>query len=211
MPQAAYPTAADLLTYLEEGGLTPPSSRTLAIAISAGIADFERRTGRTMLAGGSETRTLTPDAVTREGRIVLPWDVAVLTSVGFQPFGGTLEPWTAGTHYFTKPDGAPSNGQPISMLDLGGSYGGPLPFSYNGALQFTGRFGYGTTIPDDAWLAMIQLGAKSLSDRLQFQRSGGVQKWSAGTVSETYADFGAQMGANAEMTIKRYVSARVLI
>src|SRR5262245_6207402 len=147
MAQPAYPTAADLQGYLTALGMGD-SLPMVPVACGAGIAAFEREAGRTMLAGSPQTRQFDPPA---GGRLLdIAGDLAAAPAVTYSPYGGATENLAAGADYRTEP----LNRIPIEAIRFLRHWAAPLPFPQLGKIGVTGAWGYGTSIPDDAWLAM---------------------------------------------------------
>lgn len=182
MPRSSYPSGLDIKDRLESAGFTIPDKMDLEQAAADGIAEFERVARRVMLAGDSETRYFDPPG-NREGIVSID-DVIGTPSVVWQPQGSSPTTWTAGTDYRLEDVNAAAKGRPYTILRLYrcGGYGDPVPLSYRGAVAVTGTFGYGATIPDDAWRAMALLGGLAVGQELFQGESGGSQSWSASAV-----------------------------
>lgn len=198
MGKAAYPTAADLEAYLEGAGYTV-TGLDLATAAEAGRLAFERSTGRKMLADAlASTRGFNPPL--NDASYVPIDELAVApTAVAFQPLGGTSTPLTLDTDYQLEPPNASAIGHPYVGLRLGSPSLSPLRFTSHGAIRVTGRWGYGVTIPEDAWLAMVELGARTLMPQLQQTLvAGGVKRERQGTMEVEY--FGSTGGASSGLS-----------
>lgn len=169
MAKSAYPTNSDLVAFLNAAGFTPGTLDT-ATAIAAGIADFERRAGRTMLTGGTATRHFAPPV---QGFLDLEEDLCEITSLQYQPEGSSPETLTAETDYWLLPYDAPSFGRPWLAVGFRRRWSLPLPSALHRAILVTGRWSYGLTMPDDAWLAMVQRGAALLAGQKGFSLSTG--------------------------------------
>lgn len=163
MSKVLYPNGSDLLAYALAGGLTLDETQA-ATAVLAGIRGFEEATGRHFLAGKSvenatvaaSTRYVDP-AGNSTGIVMLPGDLAAApSSIVYTPgVDGTPETWVAGTDYRLRPTSAPDWGKPYEYLETASAFGRPVAFGLGGSIAITGAWGYGTAIPEDAWLGML--------------------------------------------------------
>lgn len=173
--KADYPGPGDVLALLAATGVEVSPVADLATAAAAGARDFERAVSRTMLAPPESTRRLNAP-VSREGALIFDRDLASLTSVAIQAQGGTSQELTQGTDYTLEPFNAAADGMPYTALvffSWGWSWYEPLWYGYRGSIYVTGRWGYGTTIPEDAWAAMQARAALLLWGPLVTGRAGG--------------------------------------
>lgn len=185
MPQADYPTAADLTAFIESGGLTADAALVDA-AIGAGIAAFEEEVGRKMLAGAAETRYFDPPQ-TRDGILTLDDDLATAPSaVSYQPQGASPQALVALTDYILLPDNAFARGKPVTRIRFLKRWWAPYGWGLLRSLSITARFGYGTEIPDDAWFAMLVGGVRWLVDMQVIAITGFVQSRKEADVDESY-------------------------
>ncbi len=154
MPHAAPPTAADLTVLLTAGGVTLPDA-TVENAVAAGIESFERDIGRVMLAGEASTRRFTPPSNTNELDLIgdLVPDDGI--TVEFTPRDSTPTTWTEGVDYWLLDEDAADRNRPYTRLLVRQGFFYPFPPSYRRSIYITGPWGYGPTIPDDAWLAEL--------------------------------------------------------
>lgn len=172
MGQASYPAESDLLALLTAEGFTT-SGLNLAAAIAAGIARFERETGRRFLdPAGATTRTFDPPMHPR-GQLDLRADIVA-------PLSGTLSATyqttalVIGTDWRPMPQDAPARSKPYYRAQfIRPWWPWPIPQSVWGALAITGVWAYGLTIPDDVWQAMIFAGALSAIPSLIALLTGG--------------------------------------
>jgi hypothetical protein len=178
-----YPNGEDLETFLTAAGFSSTRLATLDLesGAAAGVATFEQATGRRMLAI-SETREFDlpehPRAI-----LDLRADLASLTTVAVSGTGQTL-----GTDVRLLPVNAADRGRPYRMLQFARRFYpvATYPQPSWGAVAVTGLWGYGTTIPEDAWLAMLALGALQLHPLLAQAELGGLESWTEGDVTERY-------------------------
>jgi hypothetical protein len=209
MAHAAYPTADDVLAFLEGAGLTVSDALQdfLEDAAEAGQREFERRTGiKPFLAGTAATRYLDPPTRSRE--LVLPVPLAALTSVTYQPTGSTATVYTLNTDYSAYPRNYAVEGVPITRLRFATNrWLDPLSIAFRGSLAILGQWGYATTIPSDAWLAMCALGAMHLSPQLGQALRNGLVRWSEKDRSEQYEEGLETLAAGWEMRVARAVNS----
>ena len=205
---SAYPSAEALRLFLLDAGMTPPLD--LPGAVRAGIQGFERDCDRRFLAGksienadiGEETRRFDPAAwpgtsAYRPYHLLEfgPYgDLTSLTSVIHAPTGGTPETLALNTDYWPLPANAPSIGFPYTGLAMRRRFWAPLLPQNVHSLEVTGLWGFGTTLPADAWRAMLirsaTLALTSISTSAILSIAGGglpVTGWKEADVSEDYA------------------------
>lgn len=190
MAKSAYPTQADLESFLTAAGFTVGTLDT-STAIAAGIAEFEARARRKMLAAASaSTRYFDPPAGLPRGLLDFEGDLATLTGVVYRPQAGTAEMLVQNTDFVLLEyniAGAP---------DATGYWGAeflrrwslPLSFSLRRSVEVTGRWGYGTSMPDDAWLAMVARAASLLAPSKGFSLSGGRVRTEDSGVERVYGE-----------------------
>ncbi len=192
MSQEAYPASADLTALLTQAGITLDGA-TVDAAIAAGIAAFERDVDRVMLAGEAETRVFDPPdngvRLDLEGD-VLPDDEDGIT-VAYQPLNSDPTTWTEGVDYWLKEYNAVERGRPFVAIETRRRWYTPLPFALRRSIQVTGLWGYGVTIPDDAWQAILYAGLLWLIDvAAVVNRDAFVTGWKEANSSATYGGAG---------------------
>lgn len=181
---AGYPGAEDLQSFLEAAELTLSAEllAQLPTAIAAARKDFENTVDRIMLApADAAVRRFDPPAHWRDGgaTLFLKRDLAAVTSVVYQPSGSDAETLTEGEDYELEPYDAPEDGQPYTRIRfLVRRWTGPLSARHRGSIRVTGRWGYATEIPEDAWLAMCARGAWRLFGQIAQASTGGMLGWS---------------------------------
>lgn len=196
MARAAYPTGADLLAYLTSMGVSA-GTLDLDSAAAAGVAEFEGRVDRVMLAGATSTARAFSPPTSRDGFLDLEGDLALPATTGalaYQPEGATASAFLPGTDYLFLPQNASARGLPYTYANIYRMLSfPPFPRGLHRAIVVTGRWGYGTTIPDDAWVAMRNLGMLSIQEALWRIAIGSagfspyIKTWrNAAGVSETY-------------------------
>ncbi len=195
MGKTAYPTAADLNSYLTEAGFTLGGLDTTT-AVAAAVDEFHRRTGRIMLApAGTTTRYYDPPTASGipggegGGFLSLGADLAVLTAVVYQPQGAEAETLVQNADFRLHPYGAGSEDEgPFLAVEFRRRWTRPLLLSLRRAVQVTGRWGYAVEIPEDAWNAMLQRGAALLAPSRGGKLSGGHVRTEDSGVVRVYGD-----------------------
>jgi hypothetical protein len=185
MSYSAYPTATDLQELLTSAGVTIGTLETDDYAAAA-RQEFERRTGRTMLAPGS-TAVRYYDPPAGGGQYLdFGQDLAVLTSVVFQPASGSAETLTENTDFWLRPLNAAADGQPYLGLELRRWWREPRAAELHRSIRVTGRWGFGTTLSEEVFsaikfraaeLAMAAYGLNLSSGRVQSSEAGVVRVW----------------------------------
>jgi hypothetical protein len=210
--RANYPTGQDILAYLEAASLVVSTalSEQLDTAAEAGRLDFEQRTDRLpFLAGGTDvTRRFDPP---RGQRLWLKPDLAVLTSITYQPGGASAETLTLDQDFSLLPFNAVTDEQPFEAVDFTpwrgfGAWASSYP-QYRGSLRITGRWGYQTTLPENAWLAILAAGSLSLLPQLSFGLTSGLVEWHEKDRGERYgADPLSSLAAGWQASLNRTVA-----
>lgn len=180
MGHNAYPVTADLAAYLTQTNLDV-TGIDFGNAIATGIARFERETGRRFLApGGVSTRTFDPPLGTTR-QMDLRDDLCTITSVTGQGVALVRD-----ADYRLLPQDAAPRGLPWNRIELATRYYSPLLPNVWGGIAVTGTWAYGTTIPDDAWEAMIAAGALDRLPQLILLWVGGLISWTEADTTESY-------------------------
>lgn len=179
----AYPTRVDLGEWLQDAGFSASALANLDLttAAAAGVATFEQATGRRFLAT-TQTREYDPCRVSPRGVLDLKADLAALTSVAY---GSTS--YVVGTDVRAAPLNAPDDGRPYAWLEFGHwrrFYAATFPLAT--LITVVGSWGYGTTIPDDAWQAMLAAGGLHLFPYLAQEFSRGALTYKEQDVTEEY-------------------------
>jgi drug/metabolite transporter superfamily protein YnfA len=202
--QTRYPTASDLRELLKPGGDIDPSPLQ-NIAVQAGIEYVENQAQRHFLAGyetdntqkpngGAETRYFDPVTV-REGRMDFgPYGDLVgvpdeTITVAYQPPTGSPTTINYGKQYRIEPVNAPSRKRPYTWLRMVSYWWNPAAIANWDSLAITGLWGHWTSIPDDAYMAMVIAGALTVFGILKTNLDIpiGVKAWTApGGVSTTF-------------------------
>lgn len=185
MGKAAYPTGAELAAYLVAAGFTSAFVAALDTTTfaAAGASEFEREAGRRMLAV-TQTREFDPCRVGTNGFLDLKADLASLTSVAWNTTA-----YTVGTDVRAFPLNAADDGLPYSGLSFGywrrfSGYGYPFP----PLISVAGDWGYGATIPEDAWAGMLAFAGMLLFPQIVQRRTGGMFEWTEADMREAYGN-----------------------
>jgi hypothetical protein len=181
--QAAYPTQIDLGAWLQDAGFSAETvaNLDLATAATAGVSAFESATGRRMLA---TTQTREYDLSRHpNGFVDLRGDLASLTSV---TVNGTTQ--VVGTDVRLREPNAADEGLPYWAIQLARRHFPVVSYPQPswGVIAVTGLWGYGATIPDDAWIAMVMAGALTLFPAIAQLQVGGIESWTEQDVTERY-------------------------
>lgn len=189
MAKSAYPVNTDLTALLEAAGLTVSAEVTalLSTFAEAGWVEFERRTDRRpMLAGTAATRRFDPP--TRSQELHLWPTLVTLTSVTYTPTGASATTLTSGTDFTPLPWNYAADGLPISRIRFATRrWQEPLWIGQRGSLYILGTWGYGATIPNDAWLAMAALGCIDALPMLSQALTNGIVEWHEKDRAEKYS------------------------
>ena len=182
MSHPAYPNAADLSTLLKEVGIDTVSSQRLDTIMRQAVSQFEAQTGYCPFLGASATRVFDPPGGNgnyigspRGGHRILTLDTGLI-SLSSLTVGGTT--YHVGTDFWLRPNNRTANwiefSQPI--------YGAPQ------CISITGTWGYSTSVPDDAWLAILRMAGLICITEYVAKSTGGVQEWAEGGASEKYGN-----------------------
>lgn len=180
MPHTAYPIGSDLSAYLILAGFDAAYVATLDLtnAALAGYRAFEQATGRRMLA---TTQTRQFDRP-RHCHLNLKADLLTVSSF----LDGTTA-LVANTDYRLEPLNAADDDLPYTRVFLWRRYGySAFPVSLAPRFTIAGNWGYGTSIPEDAWQAMLAAASLYLLPLITQQRSGGMEAWTEADMSERY-------------------------
>jgi hypothetical protein len=186
VPHDAYPSGDDLAAFLSEFGVEVTNTAALDTLAAAGVATFEAAVGRVMLAGEERTDTFDPPT---DGLLDLSADLAAPpTSITYQPYTSTPQSFVIAQDYSLLPQNALARGKPIERIRLSRAWCQPYGFGQVDSIAVTGLWGYGLTIPDDAWLAMLSAGASAFFDKGSLGGGGAIKSWKEGNSSATYAE-----------------------
>lgn len=209
MPRTSYPTVSDLEGLLGQAGIEITDPAALSAALLAGIQSFEETCGRHFLAG--KTIENAPEAEATRVFDSLPAhertlflgpfnDLWSITGVAYQPKpDGAVQALELYRDYFPEPANNPAaRGRGYDRLRRsgGGPWGwyGPGWGYWSGwgwlspyhSLEITGLWGFGITIPDDAWLAMLFSATLWVEGQYRLLSTGGRTSYTAGRVTEQF-------------------------
>lgn len=191
MAKTSYPAKADLDALLTSAGIALGTLDTQS-AVDAGVRAFEQEVGRRLLAAGSDGTAYFDPPVNAERFLWFGQDLAALTSVVYRPQGGTAETLAQNTDFFLEPynTGAAIDGiaRPYLGMRFASGWTAPLRREQRRAIEVTGRWGYGTNVPDDAWWAMLVYSAALVAQAAAAKLSGGVVRTESGGASTLWSD-----------------------
>lgn len=214
MSATGYPTGTDLADYLTAAGFTVAVDMrdTLDAAAASGIAMFERLTGRKFI--GDTTAAVyyfDPPADTQGLLSLAPVrDMYSVTSIAYYPTGGTSTALTLNTDYWLEPANNLAMGRPYEWIRFrSGRWLAPIAPSQRRSIQVTGKAGYGTTIPDDAWEAMMSQAIIARLPLLQQKLTQGVTSWGGAGVTQSFGTtplgaFASQLAGPLKQTIQSF-------
>jgi hypothetical protein len=180
---ATYPTASDLERFLIATGIvstTPQSPFTfldLAQSVQTAKTSFEGRIGRVILAGASLPRTYDPPQFPRP-ILLLRAELAAFTSL---TVGGVVK--NLNTDFFLKPENADQIGHPWNAIEF------VVPvYAARRSIVVTGQWGYGLTVTDQFWDAILCRSAHICYPHLAAAYSKGLVSWKEDDTSENYGE-----------------------
>ena len=207
MSRSAYPTASDVITALASAGILttdyPYLSSLAAGAAESGQVQVEKYCNRVFLAGSSTARYFDP--VTNGRTLWLPVEATAISSVVLG--GSTL---TANEQYWLQPYNYSADGIPINRIEFATSYYSPVWPGNKRSLVITGTWGYGSTIPEPVWQAMLAVAQWNLMPAIRETQNIGAEDWREADVSEKYgADssgaFLTRLANIAKMNLRGFV------
>ena len=218
MSRIAYPQDSDVQALCVSSAVTLPSGLSFAGMAQSAIDAWEHRTGyRPFLSAGvAETRSYDPPGANRRtstgfsllggGRVLdLDCGLIALTAVNIGVFAGTIGTvLLQGTDYWLEPYNAPNIGDPWQRV----RFRAPV-FGFEQSVQVVGIFGYGLSIPEEVWQAIVRLGAAiALEGVAEGLKSGAVQ-WQEDRVKEEMnpqliATLGKEFRSYGESMLRRY-------
>lgn len=180
-----YPTGEDLEAFLVAAGFSVTEDLAdvdLELFAAAGWQAFNRESGRTMLAVSGTRSFYRPEGP--RGELDLGEDLASGVVPSLTDDGTAL---TVNEDYVFLPLDAPGRGLPYNRLRFWRVW--PTSrWTIEPLIVVTGSWGYGTTIPEDAWIGMLAMGALALAPQLAQLRTGGMQSWREADMAESYGD-----------------------
>ncbi len=181
-----YPTGADVQRELTANGLivaNPTGAAQFIDIFGAALKGremVEEVTGRRFLAT-SQTRTY---PFPKSGRVLqLGADLVGSPTVTINGTGKTLN-----TDYVLIPLNADQDGKPFDRIEFAYQYlwTQTYPMSNPRPISVMGSFGFGLTIVEDAWRAMLDAACLECVPGIQAALTGGLVKWTEADVTEDY-------------------------
>lgn len=182
MSETAYPTEGDLQQFLIATGLVanlpvaPFAFLDLQKNIDAARSSFEGRIGRPVLAVEG-TRTFDPPAWPRRHLPVIS-DLALCETVTVNGAVNVLN-----QDYFLLPENNDEMGKPFNIIEFAVPIYGPRK-----CISVTGKWGYGVTIHERFWNAMLNRGAFLCYGQLAAGIAKGVVSWKNDDTSASYGE-----------------------
>lgn len=183
MGQADYPTGTNLQAWLLATGLfanidVDPFARIDCDQhMRSAITWFEGQVGRKMLASTGTRRFDVPTGP----RNILALDADLVSCTSLTVAGVAK---TEGVDFWLLPDNANQDGKPFDAIEFA------LSFAFSNlqrkSILITGTWGFGLTIPDDAWEGMVAQGAFLAYPQIAINISKGTQMRREGDVEEQY-------------------------
>jgi|GEM_PF-3159285 len=175
---AGWPGSADLQAFIQAAGFDT-SPVDLVGAAAAGQAQFEMIAGWRPFLGATQTRKFDGPP---EGRLFLGAGLLALTSLTVD---GTA--FVADTDFYLMPDNADLAGAPWTWVEFASA-----PSCSRRGVVIVGTWGRVTAIPEVVRHAVLCFGAIEAMPSIIAEKSGGVQQWTEGDVSERYGPDGVQ-------------------
>lgn len=183
MARSDYPGSADLAAFLASLGVTSSAAQSAQYeqamngAVSAWETAVKRRPFLTNATATQVLRRFDPPTF-YDGGIstlylpdLLPQEDIV---VAYQPTGSTLTTFTEDSDYRFGPVNAAADGVPYEWLELySRRWTQPQSPSLRSSLRITGRWGWGTEIPDDVWTALLGRGFYNVFAAVRQGATGG--------------------------------------
>ncbi len=176
---ATWPTAADLLLFLQAAGLVTDTLTEaqdlleLDTAIEAARAEFEQRTHWEPFLAATQTRKY--DAPLGTNLIL---DAGLLTCTSVSVAGALL---VADIDYWLAPANAALRGRPYTRVEFRS-----MPVCDPQQIVIVGSWGRFAALPPEARLAVLGGAARRLAPQLGAAVSRGVVMWREGDVQEQY-------------------------
>lgn len=198
MAHTRWPSGPDVKQWLLSIGGTDKSVEPLECflqdAAEAAQTHIERACGQTFITATSDTtRYYDPPS---NGRSLFVEEMSSVTTVQYQPTNATAETLTANTDYILMPVNYSVLGEPITYIRfLTFAWQSPIPPALRRSILVTGKFGRGSTLPADVWMAALQQSGLFLWENHRMTLTGGVEQWKDADRSFTFGS-----GADSPMT-----------
>ena len=206
MSKAALPQGPELEVLLRASGMVdaaPSSTQQLndySAACNAAAAEWGKVTGYTpFLANTADVlRKFDPPGQapqgarygwrTRGGRRVLEFDNGLVSLTSLYTAVSTTNAGTLrvlNTDFWLRPSNAVADGVPYQSIEFVGPVWGGAD-----SIQALGKWGYGATVPDDAWQAMLYMAAARLVPSLSAALHSGMSSIRLGSDSFSFPSKG---------------------
>jgi hypothetical protein len=214
--QAAWPTAAELTALFTGLGLAVPDGVDLEIHANAAVAEWDRRTGyQPFLSGASATRRFDPPNsgrvpgfwTYRGGRKILDLRAGVTAVTQVSAYVSADDSGTELTvdeDYWLLPLNAAERSSPYTQIEFRSP-----KFGQAASIEVTGTWGFADTVPDDAYLAVLNYAAANVLSVIREALMAGVVEWKEGDISErssieNIAKLGEGWRAEFDKAVRRY-------
>lgn len=202
MPNS-YPADSDILAAITGSGAPIPSGFSASGLAAAAIDIWEKSTGyEPFLSSGVTTmRTYDPPGPNHQkmdgfsllgGSRMLDLGAGAVSisqvNIGVGP-GAPGTTMTLDEDYWPEPKNAPLENRPFERIRFRSPIFGP-----EASVQITGVFGFGLTVPDDAWLAIVQLGAATGFDLIMAGLAVSPSEWQEDKVRQAWNPAGMSAG-----------------
>lgn len=212
MTQPYYPTVPDAESFLLSGGYISAAldvnlRLTLGRALAAKIGEWERLSGYTPFlckqsagAAVDTTRKYDPPGMRKDaggGSYAWGWwlggmgngnrlrklypETGVLSVTSLTAYVTPTDPGTVlvqGDDFVLSPANAPADGRPYDSIDFNVAVWGEPQ-----SIVIVGKFGFGLSLPDDVFYAILQAGCAAIMPQLGLSMLGPVQSMSEGGVT----------------------------
>jgi hypothetical protein len=193
MAHSAYPTAAQVETFLSTAGVTLPSGWDTTSELEAAIAEWEQLTGFSPFIATTQTRVFNPPGfgpsnywAMRGGQNVLKLDCPLI-SISAISVAGVAK--TQGTDYYI---GQPNDPRHYFIRFVRAVTGFPE------SISIAGSWGWGANVPDNAFQAIKKKAAAAVVDAAITKAiSLGMSSMKEDDVAE---DYGGLINAAAKLT-----------
>ena len=181
--RSQYPTGENLESFLLQAGFSATfvAGFDLELWALAGWRAFEREADRVMLAAAG-TREYDPAQVSPRGVLDLGADLVSVTSAAY---GSTT--FVQGTDFRLFPLNAARLGRPYNAVTFGywrRFWSSTFPLST--LIAIVGSWGFGTLIPEDAWIGMLAMAGREMQPLLGQASSKGLEMFTEADVTERY-------------------------
>jgi hypothetical protein len=166
MPHSSYPSDTDIQTFVADTGITLPDNFSFAGYGAAASAGWEQRTGwqpflkdsvataRRYNPPGSQPSNRTWSGAQYGGGRILNLYAGIPTEADLTSIVSNGTPLVLNTNFFMQPTNNPNIGRPYTRAEMVV----PLWGTVN-SVVVTAKWGWSAIIPEDAWQAILRIGA----------------------------------------------------